>query len=170
MLFGTDNVSRGGSDILPDSPCQRNAEPDIPWASSVTTLSQSGSSHSHIAHMFGSDPKQETVPKHPLVAGSVCSPFEVAAKQTAPEHIPTLSSDPKQGTVQEHSSAAASVRSPFEAVAKPMAPEHLPNAKPVRSPFDITPRARLHQPASDAHAQEKLQSTFALARKADDSP
>lgn len=133
VLCRTDAGSRGGSDIYPDSPRQLTAEAEIPWASSVTTLSQSGSSHSHLAHTLGSDPKQEIHPKHALAAGFVRSPFEAAANQMAPAQIPNPSSDYKQKTIPKHAFVAGSVRSPFEAAAKQTAPEHIPES--VSNPF-----------------------------------
>ena len=135
-----------------DSPRQLTAEAGIPWASSVTTLSRSGSSYSHVAHTLGSDPKQEIHLKHALAVGFVRRPFETAVKQMAPEQVLYPSSDPKQESTPKQSTIAGSVRRPIEAAAKQIAPEQTPNpssdykqetipkhtfvAGSVRSPFE----------------------------------
>ena len=151
----------------PDSPRQLTAEAGIPWASSVTTLSRSGSSYSHIAHTLGSDPKQEIHLKHALAVGFVRRPFETAVKQMAPEQALYPSLDPKQESTPKQSTIAGSVRRPFEAAAKQTTPQQIP--QPVCSPFETTSRSRLQRLASDFRTAQALQMPLTDAQKAKES-
>lgn len=103
--------------MFPDSPRQLTAEAGVPWASSATTLSPSGSS---LARMLGSDPTQDMHPKHAHVAGSVRSPFGAAAEKVETEQAFSASSLPKQDTSLNQSVTAGSVHSPFGAAAEEM--------------------------------------------------
>lgn len=143
LLCWTDAPSRGGSDMFPDSPRQLTAEAGIPWASSATTLSPSGSS---LARMLGSDPIQD--PKHAHVAGSLCSPKGAAAKEMESEQTLSVSSVAKQDSSLNQSVTAGSACSPCEAAAKQVTSEH--TAKPVVSPFETALKSRLPQLAMES--------------------
>lgn len=161
--------------MFPDSPRQLTAEAGVPWASSATTLSPSGSS---FARMLGSDSAQDVAPKHARVAGSIRSPFEAAAKEMEPEQVLSASSVSKQDTNLNQSVTARSLRSPFKAAGKEIESEQALSAsseskqdtsldqsvtaakqgtgtsehiaKPVVSPFETALKSRLPQLATQA--------------------
>ena len=166
MKLCIDTGSRVGSGAAPDSPRQLNAEETIPWQSSVTTLSQSGSS---LAHALGSDLGLTNAERLSLSA-SARSPFATSAKQTIAERS-SLSASARspfetiQQTIPEHSSLSASAGSPLTATAKQTIPKK--HAKSFLSPFEVAHTSGLHQLAPDPKATPTIHSPFAEVSMAD---